>query len=459
MKKRSIWIIAIITLLLTTGGGYVAYMRYHSTQAQEPPQPTMQTGTVTRGDIVITADGSGELVPARELELTFRTGGVLDELLVETGDQVEEDDLLARLETDDLERTVAEADVELELAQLDLTDVREGPSEAELADAQAALRDAQVELQLAYDSYEDTSDSHLDDLAEKAKAQYDWYVSYYQKKKGEYENGNLSQSNHDHAMNAMISAEGRYQEALNDAEAAKVQASNRLNQARDAVYQAQEDLELLESEPLTDTLERAELAVDQALMTREEARADLEDAQLYAPFGGTVMEVTAEVGDQVSAGTSILTLADLQEPLLTFWLEESDMGNVAVGNQVNVIFEALPDYTFTGKVVRVDPVLVTVNNTPAVQSQASLNLGDQNVTLLSGMTAEVEVIAAEARDALLVPVEALNENPDGSYSVFVVDADGESEERAVEVGLQDPVNAEILSGLELGEMVRIENRE
>jgi multidrug efflux pump subunit AcrA (membrane-fusion protein) len=145
----------------------------------------------------------------------------------------------------------------------------------------------------------------------------------------------------------------------------------------------------------------------------------------------------------------------MQEPLLQFWLEESDFGNVAVDDQVNVVFEALPDYTFTGTVVRVDPVLVTVSGTTAVQSQARLNLGDQDVKLLSGMTADVEVVSAETRNALLVPVEALRENAGDGYTVVVVQADGTLEERTVEVGLQDAVNAEILSGLELGETVRI----
>lgn len=464
MKRRSIWIIVVIVSLLTAGGGYFAYKRYYSAQAQEPSrgepveptEPTLETATVTRGDIVITAEGSGELIPANELELSFRTSGVLDEVLVETGDQVEESDLLARLETDDLERAVAEADVELQIAQLELADVREGPSEAEIADAEAALRDAQAELALAYDAYQDTSDSTLDDAVESAKENYDWWVGYYQKQKARYEEGKIGQTEHDWAMAAMIEAEEAWQRAINEAHVEEVQAANRVEQARNAVTQAKEDLELLESEPLTETLMEAEMNVDEALLAREEAKANLEAAQLYAPFGGTLMDVAAGAGDRVGTNTPILTLADLQEPLLRFWLEESDMSRVAVDNQVNVVFEALPDYTFTGKVVRVDPVLVTVDRTPAVQARAHLNLGEQDVTLLSGMTAEVEVIAAEARDALLVPMEALQETPKGQYTVFVVKPDGELEEREVEVGLKDAVNAEILSGLELGETVRVE---
>ena len=457
MRKRKTWLISLVVLVLIAGVGYIAYARFFpsASLAEEPPEPTLETATVTRGDIVITADGSGELVPAVELELTFRTSGVLEEILVEVGDQVQEGDELARLETDKMERAVAEADVEVQLAQLDLADVREGPTDAELANASAALRDAQVELSLAYDAYENTSDSNLDAIVDSRKVDFDWWTSYYQEQKAKYEEGKLSQADHDWAMAAMIAAEGQWQEAINQALAEDVQAASRMSQAQNGVYQAQEALELLESEPLTDTLTRAILAVDQVLQAREKALADLEAAQLYAPFDGVVMDIAATSGAEVGTNTPILTLADLEEPLLQFWVEETDMGSVAVGHRVNVVFEALPDDTFAGEIVRMDPVLVTVDNTSAVQAWASLDLSTQEVNLLSGMTAEVEVVAAEARNALLVPVEALRETSPGQYTVFVVRPDGELEMRTVVVGLKDPVNAEVLDGLELGDVVSI----
>lgn len=456
MKKRNVWIIAILAVLLGSGGGYIVYARTRGVQTQEPTEPTVETARVTQGDIVITASGSGELMPASELELSFRTSGVLDEVLVETGDRVEEDDILARLKTDDLERAVAEADVQLQIAQLELADAREGPSEAELADAEAWLRDAQTQLSLAYDAYQDATDDDSEEAIDSAKTMYDWWVGYYQSQKAKYEEGNLSQMKHDYAMAAMIEAKETWERAKNEAQIDEVQAWRSVEQAQNAMLQAEEDLELLQSEPLTDTLTEAELAVDEANLALEEARMDLEAADLYAPFDGTVMSVDAAVGDRVSVNTPILTIADLQEPLLQFWLEESDMGRVAVGNQVNVTFEALPDTTFTGEVKRVDPVLVTVSGTKAVQAHASLQWDERDVTLLSRMTADVEVISSQARDAMIVPVEALKETEDGGYAVTVVGPNGEMEDRQVEVGIRDVVNAEILSGLKLGEMVRID---
>ena len=71
------------------------------------------------------------------------------------------------------------------------------------------------------------------------------------------------------------------------------------------------------------------------------------------------------------------------------------------------------------------------------------------------MNAEVEIIAGEARNAVLVPIQALREIAPDQYAVFVVQPNEELELRMVEVGLKDYVNAEILSGLEVGESVSV----
>jgi multidrug efflux pump subunit AcrA (membrane-fusion protein) len=268
----------------------------------------------------------------------------------------------------------------------------------------------------------------------------------------------------------MIKAEGQWQKAISEATIEEIQAWNRVVQAQNTVYQREQDLEELENSPTTESLVRAEVAVDRALVARQRTAADLEAAKLYAPFDAIVMDVAVDTGDQVDTGSqevgtnvTILTLATLQEPLVRFWVEESDYGSVVVGNPVNIVFEARPDDTFTGAVIQVDPVLVTVDGTTAVQAWASIEVASQEASqedsqetsLFSGMTVEVEVVAAESRNTLLVPVQALRELSSGQYAVFIIDPNGEPEMRTVEVGLSDFANAEILSGLELGEIVSL----
>ena len=69
------------------------------------------------------------------------------------------------------------------------------------------------------------------------------------------------------------------------------------------------------------------------------------------------------------------------------------------------------------------------------------------------MTVEADVIAGEAKNALIVPIQALRELTPGSYAVFVVQSDGSLKMTPVTVGLRDFANAEILSGLKVGDVV------
>ena len=447
-RKRGFWIGLIIVLV--AGGGY-AYYRTVYLPGQEAGGPAITTDQVRRGDLVISVGGTGVLNPVDEVDLGFQAEGYLDQVLVEVGDRVQAGDLLARQETGELERAVAEADIDARLAQLDLDNASEGPTDAELADARAAVASAQSSLLVAQYAYSTTLNSSFDSAVRARQIEYLWTVDQSWEADEKREDGTISQEDYEDAWSDRAAAEGRFNEVLEEAEMEELDTGNQVDQAQNTVYQAWQDLEELQSGPDTDTIKRAELSLDQALLRQEEARADLEAAELRAPIDGTVVEVAAMAGENVGE-SPFITLADLEEPVVQFWVEESDMSGVAVGNRVEIIFEAWPDDTYTGEVVGVDPALVTVDGTLAVQAWASIDLAEQ-ASLLGGMNAEVEVISAEARDVLLVPVQALRELGEGQYAVFVVQPDGELEMRPVEVGLQDFANAEIISGLEEGETV------
>jgi HlyD family secretion protein len=372
---------------------------------------------------------------------------------VEVGDRVQEGDVLARLDTQDLELAVAKAEISLREAQIDLAETTEAATEAELADAQAALESAQLALTVSQYSYQNAK---MSDQAAAARG-YQIDVLYHAQQLQELEASGADGETLEKVRNALGEAEAALSEALQDAEMEQLSAWNEVDQAQNRVLQAQETLASLESGPEEGTVLQAELKVARAELALDEANDELEAAELRAPFDGTVVDVSAIAGQRVgSAG--IITLADLEQPMVQFWVEQSDMTGVAVGNRVEIEFEGLPDQVFDGEVVRIDPALVTVDNTLAVQAWASVDLSSQDVTLLGDMNADVEVISAESRDVVLAPIQALREIADGQYAVFVVDANGELAMRPVEVGLQDAVNAEIVSGLDAGEMVSLGER-
>jgi len=197
----------------------------------------------------------------------------------------------------------------------------------------------------------------------------------------------------------------------------------------------------------------AELQLADAQAQLAVSQRNLEESTIVAPMDGTILSVSADVGDSVSA--PFITMADLSQLYLDIYLDESDMSSIAVGYAVEVIFDALPDLVFTGEVVQIDPTLYSSGQISAVKGLAKLD--DASVAMLDnlllGMNASVDVIGGRAEGVPLVPVEALRELSPGEYAVFVVDENGELELRPVEVGLMDITFAEIKSGLDVGEVV------
>jgi len=126
-----------------------------------------------------------------------------------------------------------------------------------------------------------------------------------------------------------------------------------------------------------------------------------------------------------------------------------------VGETAEVMFDALPDLTFAGKVLRINPELQTSGGYNVVTGVIQLDLsGMQNPpTLRKGLSASVTLIQASAEDVLLVPVQAVRDLGDGKYGVFVVGNDGTTSLKFVEIGLMDAASAEVKSGLSLGESV------
>jgi RND family efflux transporter MFP subunit len=457
MKKR-IWISLIVLVLLAAagGGGYWAYKRYFTRSTTSQTQ-TLQTATVSRGDILITADGTGNLLPSAEKTLSFRVSGTVAEVKVKVGDKVKAGDVLARLDTLDLDNAIRDATYPLEQARLALQKAqRKAESGTDLAIASQSLEAARLGIVSARGSYSSTLLNDTTLSLQQAK----FWNDYWQSELGDAWLALNQNPNSDSRKIQYEDKGSRAAEANASMLRIQLEADNNLTAAKRSLLSAQQSylsaLSSYNDTKYSDPVKEAELAVLQAETKLTQAQMNLQNATLAAPISGTVTAVTLEAGSGAgSDSTGSITLADLDTPEVRFYVEESDLNKVVVGNQVSMTFESLSGRAFTGKIIRVDPALVSEGNTQAVQAWASVDRPSQPTTFLSGMSAEVTVIAQETLNAALVPLEALRELATGQYSIFVVKDDGTLELRLVQVGLKDLVNAEITSGVTPGELVSL----
>jgi HlyD family secretion protein len=450
MRRVVVALAVACVVLLAAGGGWYYYVTRYLPGQTADGEETIQTATVRRGNIVVAASGSGTLVPTVEVDLSFSSGGLLADVPVQVGDQVGTGGVLARVDDADARSQVAQAEIDLRLSELQLAGLTDAPDTADLAAAQYQLTSAQEALEdlLNGPSAQEKIIAQAD-LATAEKA--------LQQAQSAYDSVSWRP---DAAISSQAldlwSATADYDKAKANYDIAMAAASDEeIAAARANVASAQSNLDSLLHGATAEDLETAQLNVEQARNSLASAEADLAGTTLTAPFSGTVTAVTASAGEMV--GTSALvTLADLSQPLVEFYLDETDLELIAVGYEVDVVFDALPDSTFSGHVVRVDPALAEMEGAPAIQAVAKLEAEGQDLdtlmTLPIGLDATVEVIAGRAENVLVVPVEALRELSPGQYAVMVM-VDGKPQMRQVEVGLMDYAYAEIISGLQQGDQV------
>ncbi|MCL4529378.1 MAG: efflux RND transporter periplasmic adaptor subunit [Chloroflexi bacterium] len=469
-KKRWRVIIPAIVVIAAVGGLIYYESFYLPSKKTASSQATLQTTVARRGDITLSASGTGTLQAAQTANLGFEGVGssnsaTLSKLNVIVGDKVKAGEVLA--EIDDSTQQTALQQAQQALANL--------TSPAAIATAQQAVAtdttnvlNAKLtlmnlispavftsELQVAADQQaldaakaaggsSPTADQQKAIDAAQAKLQTDqgilagnqvWYVKNYVPN-----NFTVMQRNGNSVTKAI--------QAPTDAEIAAARAAYAAAQA--TLQEDQWYLDALQGQDIPANATGTNLtALLKAKSDLQTAQTNVGSAQIVAPFDGVVTAVNAQIGDTVGNST-IITIADESKLYLQTYVDESDYALFKVGNPVNVVFSALPNQTFTGKVVQVSPALYTSSGQSAVSGLVQLD--PTNANLLIGMDATVTVIGGQAQNAVIIPISALHEYAPNQYAVFV-DRSGQLSVTFVQVGLQDLVNAEIKSGLQPGEVV------
>jgi HlyD family secretion protein len=223
-----------------------------------------------------------------------------------------------------------------------------------------------------------------------------------------------------------------------------------------AAQEARKDLDLDTGTDATE-LATAQAAVDKKRLAVSEAETALAGTQLLAPFDGTILETNVAVGDQVTANTTVLTLANLKTTQVVASVDETTIRQVSEGQAATIAFDAFPGQSFTGKVLSV-PLQGTLQGGVMVYDVPISLTGAEDLALLVGMTANVDIQVGQVTDALLVPTIALQQS-NGLYEVLVpntADPSGDPEAVPVEVGLSDGTYTQITKGLNAGDNVLVQ---
>jgi HlyD family secretion protein len=215
--------------------------------------------------------------------------------------------------------------------------------------------------------------------------------------------------------------------------------------ARDDLFAGadQEDIDLQAQQ-----VQIAELAVEQA-------RENLEDAKLEAPFDGTVAAIAISVGDLVTSVTPAITLLTPNALELELTLGETDIPMVKVGQKGVIIFDAILEKAYPLTVTEIGLAPTVQQGVVTYLATAQLEGLDANddVRPAPGMSGSAVIVTEEKSDVLAVPNQAIRRS--GQNKTVEVVIDGKLETRVVQTGISDGEKTEILSGLKAGDLVTL----
>jgi len=206
-------------------------------------------------------------------------------------------------------------------------------------------------------------------------------------------------------------------------------------------------------------------AFDLAKNSLERAEKDLHlieyqltKTQIAAPFDCTVLTRPVSIGQAVSgsggfnSGTEVLTIADLNEMIVNAHINQTDITRVSIGQEVDIQVESVPGLKLSGAVDRMTPQTTMKNNIKGYDVRIGLKTKDSRV--LPGMTANISIPVASTQNALTVPLASVF-TEQGERFIFVKKGE-KYERRQVQLGVYDYDYAEVLGGLNEGEVVALE---
>ena len=344
---------------------------------------------MARGPIRSLISTNGKIEPIRNFEAHSPAATTVKRLLVKEGDHVRQGQLLLQLDDADLRSQAARAQAQIKAAQAEQSELKIGGTREEMLTLDSQLAKGRTTL--------DTAQRNLQALKR------------------------LQQ-----------------QGAASDGE---------VKQADDNVERAQADYTLLQQKQ-KDRYSQPEVARVQAQAAEAQAAYDaaedaLRKSSVRAPFDGVVYAVPVKQGAYVQTGDMLLQEGDLSRMLVRTFVDEPDIGRLAIGQKIEVTWDALPSRIWNG-VVSTVPSTVKLRSSRNV-GEVTCTVDNHDLRLLPNVNVGVTIVTAEHSGVLTVSREAVRMDDTTPYVYEVVD--GKLEHRPVGVSLQNLTQVEVTSGL------------
>lgn len=388
-KRHTVWI--------WTGTGIaIALVFYFVHMATRTTLP-IRAAEVVRSSLKSTTSTNAKVEPTQNFEAHAPFPGIVKALYIHEGDKVAAGKLLL---------------------QMDDTDAR-----AKLATALAALKGAQG----SYDAMMrgGTQEERLSLGGDLTKAEMD-----------------RDQAQRDLAALQKLQAQG-------------AASASEVASAKDRLTAANNSLALIEKRKTSrydsSDVEHAKASLEDAQAAYAAAQAIVNQANVKAPFAGTVYSIPVSQSEFVQQGDKLLQMTDLTKLQVRAYFDEPEIGKIREGMPILIRWDALPDKVWHGHVARVPSTIISYGTRNV--GQVIIAIDDADGSLLPNANVTVTVTTSDIADALNVPRDALHTEQGKSYVYRVVN--GTLRRTPVVVNALNLTQVEILSGLKEGDTVAL----
>ncbi len=372
-----------------------------------------QTAPVVRQDLSQTVTASGTVNPQNTVNVGTQVSGTISQIYVDFNSHVKKGQVLARIDSSQLQAQLAQAQAALAQAQAQAAAAAstatgqqsaivasQATSQAQIANAQAAIAGiatAQANVSKAQSAY---------DLAQQTVNRDNALLSQ----------GYIAQSQADSDKSSLIGAQSALQSAQAAVLQARAQASASSSQSQASAAQSTQSFSTAASSQ--DSAAAAAAAVQSAQAMVQQDQLNVQRTVITSPVDGTVIARNVSAGVTVAASLQTPTLfsiaQDLKKMEIDIAVGEPDIGSIKPGDTVAFSVLAYPTQMFAGIVSQVREAPTTVGNVVTYTVITRVNNPDGK--LLPGMTANATINVQTVKNALVVPAQALSWKPTSGTS-------------------------------------------
>ncbi len=410
--KKGIVIAVVIALIAGT-------VYYKKSNAPNTDIGSMVSTTpIIKGDIQDSISLRAPLEGTESAEIVSRLHYEVLQLNVKEGDRVKKGQVLAVLDSDTLKKDIKRAEDQLALAKVESSEASSRSAQnVELAKAQ--LEDKLKDQQTAYEK------AVLD--RDEAKRKYD----------------NLKT-----LVDAGVETEESLKEIKNTYESAQ-QIVDSYTVENGKVVATEADLKSIENSGDNSAGSRAKsIAMLQTELNNK--RQDLEECQITSPIDGTITRVNIKLGrfaDDTDDDKPMFVVENIDQLEMEILISEYDIGKIEIGQTATITADILKDEFVEGIVDRISPTGEEKAGSTERVIPTTVRITGDTKGLIAGINAKAEILIAESKDTLILPLECLQQNPDGTISVLRVNSENKIEVIPVTTGIENDLNVEIFSDM------------